>query len=39
MIFSASKNITLQQAEEELLIKLANDSYEYYAALKNHPDF
>ena len=35
----SSKNITLQQAEEELLIKLANDSYEYYAALKNHPDF
>ncbi|MFN8252920.1 MAG: phosphoenolpyruvate carboxylase [Ferruginibacter sp.] len=34
-----SKHITLQQKEEDLLIKLANDSYEAYAALKSHPDF
>ncbi len=35
----SSKEITLQKHEEDLLLKLAKDSYDAYVALKNHPDF
>lgn len=34
-----SKEITMQQAEENLLLVLAKDSLEAYLSLKNHPDF
>jgi phosphoenolpyruvate carboxylase len=35
----SNKAITLEQAEEKLLIELAEKSFESYADLKNHPDF
>lgn len=35
----SSKDITMQKGEEELLLKLSQDSYDAYVALKNHPDF
>jgi len=35
----SSKEITLEQHEEELLQELANESYQSYSALKNHPYF
>lgn len=35
----SSKEITLQKEEEALLLKLSQDSYDAYVALKNHPDF
>ncbi len=35
----SSKHITLQQEEEDLLLKLSQDSYDAYVELKNHPDF
>jgi phosphoenolpyruvate carboxylase len=35
----SSKEVTLQQHEEELLEQLANEGYKAYSALKNHPYF
>lgn len=35
----SNKHITLQQAEEDLLLQLGKDSFDAYVALKNHPDF
>jgi len=35
----SSKEITLEHAEEELLLQLAGKSFEAYVALKTHPDF
>ncbi|MGC4102498.1 phosphoenolpyruvate carboxylase [Ferruginibacter sp.] len=35
----SNKTITLQQAEEELLIQLSQKSFEAYTELKTHPDF
>lgn len=35
----SSKEITLKKEEEALLLKLSQDSYDAYVALKNHPDF
>ncbi|MGG9963375.1 phosphoenolpyruvate carboxylase [Ferruginibacter sp. SUN106] len=35
----SSKEITLQHAEEDLLLQLAGKSFEAYVELKNHPDF
>jgi len=35
----SNKSITLQEAEENLLIQLAEKSFEAYVELKNHPDF
>jgi len=35
----SDKTITLQQTEEELLLQLAEKSFEAYIELKNHPDF
>ena len=35
----SNKSITLQHAEEELLVQLAEKSFEAYVELKNHPDF
>ena len=35
----SSKEITLQQHEEELLEELANEGYKAYSALKDHPYF
>ncbi len=35
----SSNAITLQHAEEELLLQLAGKSFEAYVELKNHPDF
>jgi phosphoenolpyruvate carboxylase len=35
----SNKDITLQAAEEALLLQLSQDSYDAYVALKNHPDF
>jgi len=37
-IFS-DKKITLEEHEESLVQQLADESYEAYATLKNHPDF
>lgn len=35
----SNKHITLQEEEEALLQQLANESFNAYVALKNHPDF
>jgi phosphoenolpyruvate carboxylase len=35
----SSKAITLQNTEEELLLQLAQKSFDAYVELKNHPDF
>jgi phosphoenolpyruvate carboxylase len=35
----SNKNVTLQQEEESLLQQLADESFQSYVALKNHPDF
>jgi phosphoenolpyruvate carboxylase len=35
----SNKTITLQQTEEELLLQLAQKSFDAYLELKNHPDF
>jgi len=35
----SNKAITLEEAEEKLLIELAEKSFESYVELKNHPDF
>jgi phosphoenolpyruvate carboxylase len=35
----SNKAITLQKEEEELLIELAQKSFDSYVELKNHPDF
>lgn len=35
----SNRHITLQEEEETLLQELANESFNAYTALKNHPDF
>lgn len=35
----SNRHITLQEEEEQLLQKLAEESFNAYVALKNHPDF
>jgi phosphoenolpyruvate carboxylase len=35
----SDKTITLQEAEEDLLLQLAKESFAAYIDLKNHPDF
>ncbi|NOT94106.1 phosphoenolpyruvate carboxylase [Ferruginibacter sp.] len=35
----SSKEITMQHAEEDLLLQLAKESFNAYIDLKNHPDF
>ncbi len=35
----SNRHITLQEEEEALLQELANESFNAYTALKNHPDF
>lgn len=35
----SSRKVTLQDAEEELFEEMANESFESYTALKNHPHF
>jgi phosphoenolpyruvate carboxylase len=35
----SSRQITLDEKEEALLVEMANDGYKFYEELKNHPDF
>src|SRR4029079_6095515 len=35
----SNRHVTLQEEEESLLQELANESFNAYTALKNHPDF
>ncbi|MEO6220476.1 MAG: phosphoenolpyruvate carboxylase [Ginsengibacter sp.] len=35
----SNRHVTLQEEEEKLLQELADESFESYTALKNHPDF